>query len=554
MNNNIKPDFVFETSWEVCNRIGGIYTVLSTRAKTMQKYCKKNILFIGPDLWLKKNNHLFKETTSIHGKWLKKACVEEHLPIRIGKWNIPGRPTVVLIDYKILFENKNLFYKEFWDSYQVNSLYGYGDYDEACLFAIAAAKVMESYYNFYLKEKANVIAHFNEWTTGMGLLYLKQYVPNIATLFTTHATTVGRSIAGNNKPLYNHFSNYNGDQMAQELNVISKHSVEKSAAIQADCFTTVSDFTAKECAQLLHKVDIVTPNGFENDFVPKAAKYKEERNKARQLLLKVANTLWGTSINEKAYLIAITGRAEFKNKGIDVFLESIKKLQTTYKGKKEIVAFVIIPSDIYSFRADLMQALKKEENSKNPLIEPALSHWLKNPEQDAIYNKIKTLNFTTTQKENVRILFIPSYLNGDDGLFNKQYYELLIGMDLTIFPSYYEPWGYTPLESIAFGIPTITTDLSGFGLWVNKAVEQPDIIKDGVEVIHRTDSNHEEVVEQVVETITKHSKLRCLQAQKLSIKTKKLAKKALWKEFFPSYERAYSLALQTRNKRTLNTL
>jgi glycosyltransferase involved in cell wall biosynthesis len=180
-----------------------------------------------------------------------------------------------------------------------------------------------------------MVAQFHEWTTASGLLYLKINASKIRTVFKTHATTVGRSICFNNKPLYDHFENYNGDQMASELNVTAKHSIEKRGAENADCFTTVSELTAKECAQLLgKKPDIVTPNGFESDFVPKGKKYMEQHCESRATLKKVAETLLGYTLENNTLFIGTSGRYEYKNKGIDVFLESLKKLDLNAELKK----------------------------------------------------------------------------------------------------------------------------------------------------------------------------------------------------------------------------
>ena len=165
----------------------------------------------------------------------------------------------------------------FGERYGVDSLHAYGDYDDSAMFSYATAKVVESFFRFYLCNCTNVIFHANEWQTGFAALALQHDVPEIATIFTTHATGIGRSIAGNNKPLYNYLQAYNGDQMADELNMQSKHSIEKQTAHYVDCFTTVSDITAVECKELLDKpVDAVLPNGFEDDFVPKAALFTKK--------------------------------------------------------------------------------------------------------------------------------------------------------------------------------------------------------------------------------------------------------------------------------------
>ena len=295
MNNSlVKPDYIFEVSWEVCNLVGGIYTVLSTKAKTLQKEHKDKIIFIGPDVWKEKPSPYFIEDNTVTKGWLQQVKLPYNLKVRTGRWNIPGKPIVVLVDFSPLFEYKNDLYRLMWDLYGVDSMPAYGDYDEASAFAWASALVIENYYLYINGKEKNVVAHFDEWTTAMGLLYIKHFQPGIATTFTTHATSMGRSIAGNNKPLYDYLAGYNGDQMAQELNMVSKHSVEKRAALHADCFTTVSDITARECTQLLERMpDVVTPNGFERNFVPAQKEFAAKRTTARTKLLDIVQCLTG---------------------------------------------------------------------------------------------------------------------------------------------------------------------------------------------------------------------------------------------------------------------
>ena len=273
----LKPDFIFESSWEVCNKVGGIYTVLSSRAKTLQDEMKDRIIFIGPDFWKENDDNpdntvgecpYFKEDKSLFAQWQWEAK-EQGLPVRVGRWTIPGEPIAILVDFKPFFEKKNEIYAWLWEHYHVDSLHAYGDYDEASMFSYAAALVVECFYNYGVEVKTfdrstKVIYHANEWMCGLGALYINNKLPQIGTVFTTHATSIGRSIAGNQKPLYDYLFAYNGDQMAGELNMQSKHSIEKQTAWHVDCFTTVSDITAKECVELLDKpVDVVLPNGFD---------------------------------------------------------------------------------------------------------------------------------------------------------------------------------------------------------------------------------------------------------------------------------------------------
>lgn len=289
----LTPDYLFEVSWEVCNLVGGIYTVLSTKAKTLQKINKDKNIFIGPDLWKGKESPYFIEMPSLLKEWKMQAS-NENLQVRVGRWNIPGKPVVILVDFSRMFDVRNELFTNMWNWYGVDSLYAYGDYDESCIFSYAAARVIESLYKYIGGDNYNVVAHFDEWITGMGLLYVKHQLPKVATIFTTHATSIGRSIAGNNKPLYDYLAAYNGDQMASELNMVAKHSLEKAAAHNADCFTTVSDITARECTQLLERTpDVVTPNGFEENFVPKGVAYTQGRDAARAKLIKIAASLMG---------------------------------------------------------------------------------------------------------------------------------------------------------------------------------------------------------------------------------------------------------------------
>ena len=264
----LTPDYIFESSWEVCNKLGGIYTVLSTRANTLQEKFRDRIFFIGPDVWQGKENSLFIESDNLCAAWKKHALEKDELSVRIGRWNIPGEPIVILVDFQPFFEKKDDIYTEMWNRYQVDSLHAYGDYDEASMFSYAAGRVVESFYRYNLTETDKVVYQAHEWMTGMGALYVQEAVPEVATIFTTHATSIGRSIAGNHKPLYDYLFAYNGDQMAQELNMQSKHSIEKQTAHYVDCFTTVSEITNNECKELLDKpADVVLMNGFEDDFV-----------------------------------------------------------------------------------------------------------------------------------------------------------------------------------------------------------------------------------------------------------------------------------------------
>ncbi|MDR2854013.1 MAG: glycogen/starch synthase [Prevotellaceae bacterium] len=530
------PEYLFETSWEVCNMMGGIYTVLSTKAATLSTHLGDKLVFIGPDVWENKKNPYFEEDSTLLSDWKNFAKTNSGLNIRIGRWKIPGTPIAVLVDFQPLFAQKDDIYSDMWLRFGINSIAAYGDYDECAMFSIAAGTIVESYYKFFgLNKKNKVVAHFNEWQTAFGVFYVKKNLPNVKTVFTTHATTIGRSIAGNHKPLYNYLTEYNGDQMAQELNVVSKHSAEKTAAHVADSFTTVSEITARECKYLLEKEPLVTPNGFEDDFVPKKNVFNKKRKEARESLRNVAEKLLGYTLPEDALFVGTAGRYEYKNKGIDVFVEAMKHTAELNTLGKTVVAFIMVPAHISGARKDLAAVLQQPEQ-KLYSWNRFTTHELYDYNNDNVMSVLRWFYLTNQEHERVKVIFVPSYLNGADGIFNRSYYQLLIGMDLTIFPSYYEPWGYTPLESVAFKIPTITTDLSGFGQWVSPT---PQGIETGVGIIHRTDYNAYDVAKDIAQMLAVFSNFSDKQIAETRKNAAEIAEKALWKHFIQHYEKAY---------------
>ena len=538
------PDYIFESSWEVCNKVGGIYTVLSTRAKTLKEKLQDQLIFIGPDCWRDKVNPYFSRDNALYADWQKLAA-EEGLKVKVGRWNIPGEPVAILVDSTPYYAIKNEIYGKLWENFQVDSLHAYGDYDEASMFSYAAALVVESFYKHVVGEDKKVIYHGNEWMTGLGLLYIKKNLPQIATIFTTHATSIGRSIAGNNKPLYDYLFAYNGDQMAEELNMQSKHSIEKQTAWNVDCFTTVSEITANECKELLDKpVDFVLPNGFDNSFVPKGAVFTKKRKEARKRLLDVANALMGTDLDDDTLIVSTSGRYEFRNKGVDVYIEAMNRLLRDEKLKKNVLAFIDVPGWVGEPRADLKERLDSGKKYDTPLEVPAVTHWLKNMSHDNVLGMLKYLDMQNRKDDKVKLIFLPCYLTGDDGIVNKTYYDVVLGNDLCIYPSYYEPWGYTPLEAVAFKVPCITTDLAGFGLWANSEKGGYCEISDGVKVIRRTDYNYSEVADAIKDTVAEYSNFNAAEVKKSRANADKLSKKALWSNFIEYYYKAYDFALR----------
>ena len=550
------PDYIFESSWEVCNKVGGIYAVLSTRAKTLKEKLGDNLIFIGPDCWGENKCPYIEEDTKLLKAW-KEQAASEGLNVKVGRWNIPGTPVAILVDFKPFFDKKNEIYADMWNKYNVDSLHAYGDYDEASMFSYAAALVVESYYNYYIskKKRANkTIYHANEWMTGLGALYINDRLPQIATIFTTHATSIGRSIAGNNKPLYEYLEAYNGDQMAVELNMESKQSIEKQTAAHVDCFTTVSEITARECAELLDKpVDVVLPNGFEDDFVPQGKEFDIKREAARKRLLDITRALTGDEVADDAVIISTSGRYEWRNKGIDVFIEAVNRLRLSVDQiNNEVVAFIEVPAWVNCKRDDLAERLEKMANGEKfdtPLDTPVITHWLNEQQNDRVLGMMNWLGMHNQKGEKVKLVFIPCYLTGDDGIVNLSYFDVILGNDLCIYPSYYEPWGYTPLEAVAFKVPCITTDLAGFGLWAHSECGGKSTLDNGVEVIHRTDCNYNDVAEDIKQTVIRYANATKNKQTRMRNNARALSQKALWTHFIEYYYNAYDFALRKAEAR-----
>lgn len=549
-NNKLRPDYLFESSWEVCNKVGGIYTVLSTRARSLHEAMGDGLVFIGPDCWQGKECPFFVEDKTLLADWRKHAVENDGLLVRVGRWTVPGEPVAVLVDFTPYYQEKDRIYTQMWEWYGVDSLHAYGDYDEASMFSYAAAKVVESFCRFSVSKDKRVIYHGNEWMAGLGLLYVRHEMPWVGTIFTTHATSIGRSIAGNNKPLYNYLWAYNGDQMADELNMQSKQSIEKQTAAHVDCFTTVSDITARECAELLDKpVDVVLPNGFEDDFVPEGRTFTAKRRAARKSLLRIANALTGCTFADDTLILSTSGRYEFRNKGIDVYLEAMARLNRDASFTRQAVAFVEVPGWVFAPRQDLIDRLKTNTQYDTPLDNPMITHWLHDMSGDNVLSMLRRLDMQNRPEDKVKVIFIPCYLIGDDGIVNMKYYDLVLGNDLCVYPSYYEPWGYTPLEAVAFHVPCITTDLAGFGLWANRVIGHAGEILDGVKVVHRDDYNYSDVADAIKDTVAEYSRFSAADVRKARRKAEQLSEKALWDHFMTYYYEAYDLALRKAEER-----
>ena len=528
------PNYLFEISWEVCNKIGGIHTVLATRAALLRDKFADKYITIGPDLWQHKENPEFVQDDALFPSWLARTK-EEGLRVRTGYWNIKGKPIAILVDFSHYISEKNEILTYYWNTQQLDSLNASWDFTESALFGYAVGKVLESFIRFQVGVRERAIAHFHEWMSGTALLYLKQEVPQVGTVFTTHATVLGRSIAGNGWALYNYLEEYKPTELAYRFSVQHKHFLEAKAACQADVFTTVSDITAREAAHFLGRIpEVVTPNGFDEGHISDRTSFLEKHKRAAAKLQEVAQKVTGTTFEKKPFFVAISGRNEFRNKGIDVFIDALQEINKDATFDREVVAFILIPSAY---------------EGTNTVGQTYTTHLVTDEYHNTIISKLKEAQLFNQLQDKVKVVYCPSYLLGNDGVFDLSYYDLLTGIDLTVFPSYYEPWGYTPFESLCFGVPTITTTLAGFGSWALAHFPNENL---ALKVLRRDDSNYQEVVVGVVSQIEKIARLSPTAYEALWEDAQQIGKAALWDKFFVYYQKAYELTLNKLQPRLAN--
>lgn len=542
--NTLSPDTLFEVSWEVCNKVGGIHTVIATKAPTVTNLLGDKYIVIGPDFSQDNGVSEFEEDASLMKAW-RQSLYDKGIRVRIGRWKISGSPIAILIDFTTLFAQKDDVLKMLWETYKVDSISGQWDYVEPVLFGYIAGEVIESYVDTFCTATDKVVAHFHEWMTASGGLYLRKHSPYVATVMTTHATVMGRCIAGNRLALYGDLTKFNADDLARQFNVVAKHSIEKMGAQYHDAFLTVSDITARECKYLLGKEpDAVTPNGFANDFVWTGKEYEAKRSEARRSMIEVAEACLGCKFGNDPLIIGTSGRYEFHNKGLDIFFDALKRIESSGKLDREILAYVTVPAANHGARLDLQAYLQDKSKGIDASQYRYSTHYLENAAWDQIAQQING-SVLDRRESKVKVIFVPTYLNQNDGIFNKNYYELLVGMDLTIYPSYYEPWGYTPLESIAFSVPTITSTLAGFGVW---ALSQEK--HEGITVIERNDTNGEQAAQATADAVLHFAALGSSEVAALRKEAGEVAKRALWSKMFKHYIEAYDIAIESCTSRT----
>ncbi|MBU2561075.1 MAG: hypothetical protein KKD17_02175 [Nanoarchaeota archaeon] len=599
----IKADFLFEVSWEVCNKVGGIYTVLKSKIQqTVKKYGDKYCL-VGPYFHAKVKGEFeelimpeeYKEGTEA----LKALGIVPHY----GKWLTEGSPNTLLLDFQPFFAKKDEIKQKLWDNFKIDSLNSPFEFDEPVVWAWAVGVAIESFFKRYTSQW-RIAAVFHEWLAGAGILYFKSQKSPIGTVFVTHATVLGRSLANAGIDIYHKekdntilLSTMDFDLEAYNRQVSSKHQLEKACAHNAEVFATVSEITGIEAEHILQKrPDLLVPNGLNLDDFPTieegSIKHKIFRDKIYHFLLHYFFPYYHIDI-ENTLIYFIASRYEMHDKGIDIFIRSLGRLNRMLKeeeeSEKSIVVFFWVPTGVRGIKPEIIEnktffkdiegslkdnaehvmwrllstfvadkpidketifdkeflddikrkVMRFKREEKAP---PVCTHDLLDP-NDPITSELRKEGLNNAKEDKVKVIFYPIYLAGADGLLDLTYYEAMQGSHLGVFPSFYEPWGYTPLESGALGVASITSDLAGFGMYIKKHISEECL---GICVLERMGNPDENVVEVLKNKLHDYSMMTKKDRVNNKVEARKLANTADWDVLIDNYLDAQNLCIERR--------
>ncbi len=594
---SVKPKaaYLFEVSWEVCNKVGGIWTVVKSKVEpTISRY-GENYCLIGPYFPDRASSEFQELLAPDHCRQAFDQLRNEGITCHYGIWLVPGEPKTILIDFSGYMAQKNRIKGELWETYKVDSLNSAYEFDEPVVWSYAVGRVIELLLPS-IKERA--VGQFHEWLSGGALLYLKARAAPIGTVFTTHATMLGRTLTGNGIDLYQEMHNLDSMKQAYHFNVNDKHQMEIACSHNADTFTTVSEITGIEAEGLLDKrPDLLLPNGLDMEKFPTyedcSVKHYLFRDKIREFCMYYFMPYYYIDM-EQTLIFFTAARYEFHDKGIDVFIDALANLNEQLKkdnSKKTIISFFFIPAGISSIKTDILENKTRYQDlkdgvdeslkfitqrllyslvSENPITDdyllgpemrqeykrkvltlkrktgtpPLSTHDLYNEGNDPILKRFKAKGLTNKKEDKVKVIFYPIYLSGADRILDLNYYEAMMGSHLGVFPSYYEPFGYTPLEAGALAVPNVTTDCAGFGRFLLK---EPQLTTyQGIYLINRLGKGYDAVVSDLSETLLTFSRLTRQERAENKIQAKKIAAKFDWKILIDNYIKAHNIAVEKR--------
>uniref|UniRef100_A0A8C7X492 Glycogen [starch] synthase n=1 Tax=Oryzias sinensis TaxID=183150 RepID=A0A8C7X492_9TELE len=502
---------LFEIAWEVANKVGGIYTVIQTKARLTAEEWGENYFLVGPyvESNVRTQVELIEPTNPVLKRTIDKMN-SSGCKVYFGRWLIEGSPYVVLIDVGFTAWSLDRWKSELWDLGAIGVPWFDREANDAVLFGFLTAWLLGEVTQS--EEPPHIVAHFHEWLAGLGLVLCRKRQLPVATIFTTHATLLGRYLCAGSVDFYNNLSKFNVDKEAGDRQIYHRYCLERAAAHCAHVFTTVSQITAIEAEHLLkRKPDIVTPNGLN---VKKFSAMHEFQNLHAQSKSRIQEFVRGHFYGhldfnlDKCLFLFIAGRYEFSNKGADIFLEALARLNYLLRCKKWNFrsCFVLLAGQPHADKQlqshtvkerfgkklyesllvgqlpDVAKMLDKEDftimkraifATQRQSQPPICTHNMLDDSSDPILNSVRRIGLFNSSADRVKIIFHPEFLSSTSPLLPMDYEEFVRGCHLGVFPSYYEPWGYTPAECTVMGIPSISTNLSGFGCFMEEHIADP---------------------------------------------------------------------------------
>ncbi len=598
-SDNTLNSYLFEIAWEVCNQVGGIYTVIRSKVPSViQKRTKDNYFLIGPYFEDQAAAHFDPATdySTPVGKAVLKLQ-ERGFDVHYGQWIISGRPYVVLFNPFSVYDKLGEIKHFVWQDHNI-ALPGNDELiDQVAAFGFQ----VKEFFKYLCSSgfcKKYVIAHFHEWMAGLPIPGIRKENLNIKIVFTTHATMLGRYLAMNDNHFYDNLPFYNWENEATNYNVRPIADIERASAHGSHVFTTVSEVTARECTHLLGRTpDIILPNGlnirrFEalHQVQNQHLTYKE---KIHDFVMGHFFQSYSFDLNNTLYFFT-SGRYEFHNKGFDLTLEALARLNwkmQNINSEMTVVAFLITRRPFYTFNPEVLHSkalieeihrvceeireqlgkrlytkitssdshyvfpdlsemvddylrLKLRRNVqswKTKYLPKIVTHTLIDDSQDTILNFLRTENLVYKRHDKVKLVYHPDFISTTNHLFKMDYSQFVRGCHLGIFPSMYEPWGYTPLECLASGVSSISSNLAGFGDYVSRNIMDHD--KQGLFIIDRKRKDFNQAAEELANLMLNFVRLTRRERIALRYKSEEASLQFDWSELGKYYDEAYNLVI-----------
>lgn len=578
--------FLLEVSWEVANKVGGIYTVLKEKARYIEEKFKDNYFVVGPYIKGKGFEDFYQFIPT--GDLQKIISETEKYGIKVyyGEWLIEGRPKGFLVDFENLKPNINVFKYELWEKYKIDSARTGDDYNEPILWCKAVSVFLKNFCNHFQNQK--IVVHAHEWLSGGVILF---ETLRAKTIFTIHATVLGRALAGLGVNFWENLNSIKPDEEAYKLGIEAKHSIEKHSSKNATFFTAVSNVLGMEAENFLgRKPDFILPNGLNFERFPTVEEITYSHRKNREILKEFALFFFAPYYRvdiKDSLIVFISGRPEIKNKGIDVFIKSLAKLNKILKPEdRNIFVFLFIPGNVHGESNTLLSNLNIYRGIENHLDEMSaelksrLIHYLIHKKEvsagslftneeflefkklfnkirkeehipfsthiakkdDSVANLLKESGLSNKREDRVKIIYYPTYVNTADGLLNISYENAVSGSHIGVFPSFYEPWGYTALETAAAGVLTITTDVTGFADFVQKNSSFKDKENPGIFILKRKGKSDSEAIEELTSYLEKLVKFERPERMQKKLEARGLVEMCSWKNLIKNYYNLYNKA------------